>query len=37
MQPRTNGKFPNEYVKNANGHWAALISSKKSAITTTYF
>ena len=37
MQPRTNRKFLNKYVKNANGQWIALISSKKSGITTTYF
>ena len=37
MQPRTNGKFLNKYVKTANRKWTALISSKKSGITTTYF
>ena len=36
-QPTTNRKFLNKYVKNANGQWIALISSKKSGITTTYF
>ena len=37
MQPRTNGKFLHKYVKNANSQWTALICSKKSGITTTYF
>ena len=37
MQLRTNGKFLNKYVKNTNGQWTALISWKKSGITTTYF
>ena len=37
MQPRTNCKFLNKYVKNSNGRWTALISWKKSGITTTYF
>ena len=37
MQPRTNGKFLDKYVKNANSQWTALISWKKSGITTTYF
>ena len=26
MQPTTNYKFLNKYVKNANGQWTALIS-----------
>ena len=37
MQPTTNCKFLNKYVKNSNGQWTALISWKKSGITTTYF
>ena len=37
MQPRTNGKFLNKYVKIANGQWTALICWKKSGFTTTYF
>ena len=37
MQLRTNRKFLNKYVKNANGQWTALISWIKSGITTTYF
>ena len=39
-QHTTNHKFLNKYrynVKNTNGYWTALISSKKSGITTTYF
>ena len=33
----TNRKFLHKYVKTANSQWTALISSKKSGITTTYF
>ena len=37
MQPTTNCKFLHKYVKNSSGQWTALISSKTSGITTTYF